>query len=300
MYLICVPPRVTFDNRISHEIYFVNEKIKTLDENETVLYNLSEVMKVNESWKNIIITGISAAVYVAPNTGKHIHKDRPCHGMVLNDADSVKDYVFDDGRVMHTEGGSLFYLPKGSSYYVDQHQIGGCYAINFDAEINDEPFSIHFRNTESLVHNFKAACEAWRIKNDCGNALAMRAVYDGIYQMQNELRRQYVSGDHLSLIAPAIREIERSFVENDLNVSYLSGLCGISEVYFRKLFLNAFGVSPKEYIIRKRIEYAKSLLSSGDFSVSQVGLLCGYAEPCHFSREFSKRVGIAPSGYLGK
>ena len=142
---------------------------------------------MNEQWKNIIITKISVAVYVAPDSGKHIHKNRPFHGLVLNDQSSVKDYVFDDGTTMRTEGNTLFYLPKGSSYYVKGYQAGGCYAINFDAEISDNPFCVAFRNTESVLHNFSAACEAWKSKNDQANLLAMRALYDGIYQMQKAI-----------------------------------------------------------------------------------------------------------------
>ncbi len=253
---------------------------------------------MNDFWKNVTVTKISVAVYVAPNSGKHIHKNRPFHGLVLNDCNCVKDYVFDDGYVMRTERNALFYLPKGSSYHVESHLIGGCYAINFDSEILDNPFSVSFRNTESLLHNFKAACEAWKCKNDYADLLAMRALYDGIYQMQKEEQRQYSSGRHLSLISPAIREIDSSFTENELSVSHLAALCGISEVYLRRLFLNAFGISPKEYIIQKRIKYAKTLLSSGNFSVSEVGFLCGYAEPCHFSREFLKRVGVSPKQYI--
>ena len=282
---------------ISHGKAFLNEKKKTLDEIETIIYNYFEVMKMNECWKNVIITAIGVAVYVAPNTGKHVHKNRSLHGLVLNDANSVKDYVFDDGIVMRTEGNSLFYLPKGSSYYVKQHQMGGCYAINFDAEIDDKPFCVPFRNTESLLRHFSAACDEWKRRGDQANLLAMRALYDGIYRARKELQKQYVSGGQFSMIEPAVREIEGSFFENTLTVTYLAQLCGISEVYFRRLFLNAFGISPREYIIQKRIEYAKTLLSSGDFSVSEVGLLCGYAEPCHFSREFSKRVGISPKQY---
>ena len=253
---------------------------------------------MNEQWKNIIITKISVAVYVAPNTGKHIHKNRPYHGLVLNDSDSVKDYVFDDGRMMRTDENALFYLPKGSSYHVESHQIGGCYAINFDAEISDTPFSVSFRNTEFLLHNFKAACESWKSKNDQANLLAMRALYDGIYQIQKEEQRQYISGSYRSLISPAIQELERSFAEKEISVSRLAALCGISEVYFRKIFFNIFGISPKECIIQKRINYAKSLLRSENFSVSEVATLCGYSEPCHFSREFSRRVGVTPSQYI--
>ncbi len=99
------------------------------------------------------------------------------------------------------------------------------------------------------------------------------------------------------MILPAIEEIERSFTEREISVSRLAKLCGISEVYFRHLFLNAFGVSPKEYVIQKRMDYAKALLKSGDFSVTQVAALCGYAEPCHFSREFKERVGVSPNKY---
>ena len=252
---------------------------------------------MNEQWKNIIITKISVAVYVAPNTGKHIHKERPYHGLVLNDSDSVKDYVFDDGRIMRTDENALFYLPKGSSYHVEQHQIGGCYAINFDAEISDTPFSVSFRNTESLLHHFKAACEAWKSKNDQANLLAMRALYDGIYQMQKEQKKQYTPKTQVSLITPAVEKMERAFTQNGLTVCELAAMCEISEVYFRRLFLNAFGISPKEYIIQKRIEYAKDLLLSGDFSVLEVSKMCGYTEPCHFSREFSKRVGASPNQY---
>jgi AraC family transcriptional regulator len=128
----------------------------------------------------------------------------------------------------------------------------------------------------------------------------MRAVYDAVYHMQTELHKEYVSRTQASIIEPAIAAISDRFAENDLTVSYLASLCRVSEVYFRRLFLNTFGVGPKEYIIQKRIEYAKILLSSGDFLVSEVGILCGYAEPCHFSREFLRRVGMPPSQYLEK
>lgn len=261
------------------------------------MYAISEVIHTNKQWNSAVITKISAAVYVAPNTGRHIHKRRPYHGLVLNDATSIKDYVFDDGRILHTTPNSLFYLPKGSSYHVETRQIGGCYAINFDAEIDDIPFCVSFRNTEAQLHHFKAACEAWRGGSDHSNTLAMCALYDGIYRMQRELKRQYLPEARLSLLSPAIKEIERSFTENGLSVSRLAALCGISEVYFRRLFSGAYGISPKEYIIQKRMEYARQLLAIGEFEIAQVALLCGYTEPCHFSREFKKRFDVSPTDY---
>lgn len=255
-------------------------------------------MRMNERWKSTIITEISVAVYVAPNTGRHIHKDRPFHGFVLNDSDAVKDYCFDNGYTMRTEGNSLFYLPKGSSYHVEEIRNSGCYAINFDADVSDEPFCITLRSADQVLHNFKAAADAWKGEDSVRVAIAMRAVYDAICKAQKELHKQYFSKTQLSIIAPAIDEINRRFTDNDLSVSYLASLCGVSEVYFRRLFLSSFAVSPKEYLIKKRIDYAKTLLKSGNFSVSEISTLCGYTEPCHFSREFTRRVGTPPSQYF--
>ena len=253
---------------------------------------------MNKLWESAVITEISVAVYVAPNTGRHIHKNRPFHGFVLNDSEAVKDYCFENGYIMRTTGNSLFYLPKGYSYHVKQIHNGGCYAINFDAVISDEPFCVTLRKADQLRHNFKAATDAWKSKDGLRVALAMRAVYDSVCNAKKELHKQYLPKAQLLIIDPAIDVLNQQFTDHSLNVPYLASLCGISEVYFRKLFLNSFGVSPKEYLIQKRMEYAKTLLLSGDFSISKVAALCGYTEPCHFSREFTNRVGIPPSQYF--
>jgi AraC-like DNA-binding protein len=255
---------------------------------------------VNKLWKNTVITKISAVVYVAPNTGRHIHKNRPYHGFVLNEDEGIKIYHFDDGRIMRTSAKELFYLPKGSSYHVETVESGGCYVINFDADICDDPFSVSFRNSETVLHNFRVANNEWRKHDGMRTATAMWAVYGAICQAEKEFQKHYISGEQASLIAPAVEVLNFRFTENDLSVSKLSQLCGISEVYFRRLFLHSFGVSPKEYMIQKRMDYAKTLLNSGDFSIVEIATFCGYAEPCHFSREFAKRVGVPPSRYLRK
>ena len=255
---------------------------------------------MKNEWADAVITKIAVAVHVTPNTGKHVHKDRPFHGFVLNDESSVKNYVFDNGEVMRTEENTVFYLPKGSSYHVEQLCIGGCYAINFDADVEDKPFCIKPKNYESLKKSFKSACDGWQMHNSLWHAAAMRALYHTIYLLQNEREQGYMPNERRRLILPALELIERNCTVQGLTVAALAAACGISTVYFRKIFLHEFGVSPKEYIIDKRIDYARRLLSHGELEVSQVAMMCGYTEPCHFSREFSKRVGVSPSKYFDK
>ena len=252
---------------------------------------------MNEKWENVTVTEIALAIYVPKKSGRDLHKNRSFHGLVLNDEDAVKDYCFSDARVMHTEGGDLFYLPKGSSYYVKTLQSGGCYAINFDAEIDDKPFCFKFKSNESLKKSFKVACDAWRMNDAVARIAAMRALYDVIYRMKKEQQKAYIPSDRLGLIGPAVEAIHQQFTDRSLTVTSLAARCNMSEVYFRKLFIHQFGISPKEYILQKRMEYACQLLALGEFGVSEVAELCGYGEPCHFSREFKKRFGASPNSY---
>lgn len=250
-----------------------------------------------EKWGNLKIAKIVLAMYVPPKTGPSAHKGRPSHGLVLNDENSVKNYIFSDGTVLRTGGGELFYLPKGSTYCIESIQSDGCYAINFDADLDCEPFSLELKNNEKVLKLFKESARAWKTGDTFSEMTIIKSLYDIILQMAKEQQKKYVPKSQEVLILPAIEKIKHDFNKNDLSVAKLCSLCGISEVYFRRIFVNKFGVSPKEYIIDLRINYAKQLLNSKQFSVGETALLCGYSEECHFSREFKKRVGTTPKEY---
>ena len=245
---------------------------------------------------DIVISKISLAIYVESGSGQNVHNNRQFHGLVLNDDTSAKDYCFSDGTVMHTSENSLFYLPKGSSYVVKDIRKGGCYAINFEAEIDEKPFCIKTRNKEGFLKLFRDAEKRWK-RHDRGNIYVMRTLYDILIEMQNEHQKDYMPDSHFDLIAPAVKKINSDFTDNDLSVSQLADMCNISEAYFRRIFTNKFGVSPKEYIISMRINYAERLLTSGQLNVSEVASLCGYFEACYFSRDFKRRIGVSPNEY---
>ena len=69
----------------------------------------------------------------------------------------------------------------------------------------------------------------------------------------------------------------------------------MSETYFRKIFADKYGISPKKYIINLKLNHAKRLLLSSKYSVEEVCFKCGYSDVSMFSREFKKVVGVSPS-----
>ena len=72
----------------------------------------------------------------------------------------------------------------------------------------------------------------------------------------------------------------------------------MSEVYFRKLFKEEYGISPQKYIINLRMQYAKGLISTGYYSLNEVAYMSGYTDYKYFSVEFKKSMGVSPSEYL--
>ncbi len=254
----------------------------------------------SKKWERAIITDVALAIHVPLTSRRYIHTNRPYHGLIFNDAESERDYCFSDGTVLHTKSQQLFYLPRGSSYkIVDDKTVtkNTCYAINFSADLSDKPFTVSFRNPEPIEKLFKNAILAWKRQDAFCDVFIRKTLYEIILAAAKEQQKKYSPASTNVLIAPALNMIRSEFTRNDISVSELAKLCGISEAYLRRIFMNKYGVSPKEYIIDMRIAYAKQLLSSEEFSVSTIATMCGYAEPTHFSREFTRRVGVSPSNF---
>ncbi len=82
-----------------------------------------------------------------------------------------------------------------------------------------------------------------------------------------------------------------------LSVSDLAGELYVSRDYLRHLFREYSQMSPRQHIIRARIEKAKDLLTDPELSIGQVAAQSGFESPYYFSRFFKKEVGVAPSQY---
>lgn len=82
-----------------------------------------------------------------------------------------------------------------------------------------------------------------------------------------------------------------------VKVEDLASLCNLSTNYFSKLFKQHTSYSPKEYIIRIRIEKAKTLLAQSSGPISEICDQVGFNDIHYFSFYFKKFEGLSPSQY---
>lgn len=85
--------------------------------------------------------------------------------------------------------------------------------------------------------------------------------------------------------------------QNDWNIDKICKKLNLSRSYIQHLYKSFFGASIMEEVLLGRIEYAKYLLSSTDFTVCSISKMCGYANDVHFMRLFRKATGTTPSKY---
>ena len=90
--------------------------------------------------------------------------------------------------------------------------------------------------------------------------------------------------------------IDRAYGEQ-LDVDALARSANVSPAYFSRSFKAAFGETPHQYVMSRRMERAKALLRARQLSVTDVCLTVGFTSLGSFSTQFKRFVGAAPSAY---
>jgi AraC-like DNA-binding protein len=93
--------------------------------------------------------------------------------------------------------------------------------------------------------------------------------------------------------------IDREFAE-PLDVPALAREAHASRAHFIRSFKNAFGETPHQYLLRRRIERAKELLRNTPLSVTEVSVAVGFRSLGSFSTAFRDLVGEPPSAYAAR
>lgn len=208
------------------------------------------------------------------------------------------------------ENGQIMFFPKDSTYDVflqnDVSDKDGCLAINFSSPDlrQTEPFVFTPKSANAFAPYFIKAEKAWREKLPGYREKCMEYLFAIIAAMKAD--DVYSPSSHKKIIAPAVDYIHENYCGEKIYSSALASLCGISEVYLRRLFTETYGLSPVDYINALKIERAKELLLESaqkgkrEFRVGEIARLCGFTDVFYFTRLFKNATGYTPTDYIKK
>src|SRR5918998_3116151 len=82
-----------------------------------------------------------------------------------------------------------------------------------------------------------------------------------------------------------------------IGVDDMAAAAGLSRAHFSREFKNAFGETPRAYLLTRRLERAATLLRTTDRSVADVCLSVGLVSQGSFTTSFTRMFGMSPGGY---
>lgn len=246
-----------------------------------------------EGVKNLEIT--SVITKVSSRIGKI--DERRVHTFNIR-LSGAMEYDFGDKKILVKEGEMIF-LPKGSTYInrVVSEEDSACTIINMQGDFGEvlpTRYSLqNFQHIDSFSSNFT---DLWNFGNASEKYICISQIYDLLSYICNYESLKYPDKKKFKIIEPAVEYLKKHIYDTNLKIDKLYQLCGISHTYLSKIFLLEFGMSPKEYVIKRRMNHAKVIIDSGEMdSVRQLALSVGYTDPLYFSKVFKNHYGMSPT-----
>lgn len=208
------------------------------------------------------------------------------------EADTIIEYKNEE---LLFKDGSVGYFPSNVDYLRTSKR-------DLMIVVHFKTFNYHSNEIEQFVPSdpekirnlFMEILNVWNKKDTAfkhNAASILNLIFAEIYK---ENKKDYENRSKIDL---SIKYIDENCYKKDFSLQTAAKKSFVSETYFRKLFKENFGISPKQYVVKRRIKYAASLIVAGYYTLSEIADLCGYSDYKHFSSEFKKIIGTSPSKY---
>ncbi|MDY8134767.1 AraC family transcriptional regulator [Aquimarina sp. 2201CG5-10] len=231
--------------------------------------------------------------------------------LVLNGALRVES---SEGSLTTAQKNQMLFLPKGLymiSDVIPKNESFDAVVFFFDQEIIDE-FLINFEDTS--LQEIKGVLTILYNQNLRLFVDSLLTLYKGKHQNQftkpkllellhlisiSEEGQTFIH--HLKALKSRERKNIKRFMSDNyhkpLDIEDYAYLTGRSISTFRRDFKSKFGISPKKWLIQKRLEKAAHLLIKKNDSVTDISTQVGYENTSHFIKAFHKKFNTSPKQY---
>jgi len=195
-------------------------------------------------------------------------------------------------------------------------KLSSQYLLNIFARYNETDLYILLRrNSTVLLHLQDNGIYAvykllWVIAHECNHPtvesqdiidsslLSMLLVISRLYsnQLSSKASPDNISDNKMDSLIKFII----SHFNQELSLKQLADYIHLSPEYLSRYFKKCMGMNLSDYINAIRIERASHMLSTTTYSVTDIGIFCGYKSIRSFQIAFKKHIGVSPSEYRKK
>ena len=193
-----------------------------------------------------------------------------------------------DGKRIITKEGDVLFIPAYTPYKVEYS--GSESIVVHLMECNyPETENISLQNISSIEARFEKLLDTWNEKHSVNQAKSI--VYDILERISED--KKIVIKD--TAFADCVAYINSHFSDPELDIERICEHGFISVSTLQRKFYEHFETSPKQYLIKLRMNKAMELLIADELSVRGIALACGFSDEKYFSRAFKERYGYPPS-----
>ena len=141
----------------------------------------------------------------------------------------------------------------------------------------------------------------YSFNNEFYYTLAEKVIEDHVpvyKQLQNLSDHKLTTGKELLRKVYQGKNLIDEFYKTGLDMSQVARECCMSEYHYYRIFKKVMGISPYQYLIKKRLDFALEQMRDGGASVSRIAEEVGFSDLAAFSKAFKKQFGLAPSHYF--
>ena len=212
-----------------------------------------------------------------------------------------------DGKTYLIKEGQVAYISKGSK---DKSCTYNCnavsyIAVNFNFDKNNSLSNITFPfkivcsgiNTYKYEKLFKEAVNEYSLNLQGSKIICNGILCQIIGLLYNDLAFDNINRKTVNRIEAVLDYLNQNYQRSDLKISELAKKISVSEKHLRRLFFDVYNKNPHEFLRNFRLNKAELLISNTSKQISDIAILCGFADVYSFSHCFKKRFGISPKAY---
>ncbi len=211
-------------------------------------------------------------------------------------------YYYCNGENILSDAQHLILISKDARYSYESLEKGRCIMIEFDAELDCEPFSFYSytlaeKNIQEVAKNFLSISRIWDSKKENYILKCKSKFYKILDLASSKPESAYIPASTKDILNTAVDYMHMHYDDINISNDSLADMSNISTVYFRKLFTKTFGISPIKYLKKIRMQKAKELLMADSGSISDIARLTGFTSISTFSKVFKAENGFSPTEY---